>query len=95
MSGMAAFWALQHSPHDVHLFESTPRTGTLTQPVVCDVGERLVRADAGLTVFNPANSRWFLLFTPSWPPDDSYQNASSWLSFRLGHLKLFKILSFP
>lgn len=57
VSGMAAFWALQYSPHDVHLYEATNLTGTLTQHAVCDVGDRKVQIDAGLTLFNPDTSR--------------------------------------
>ncbi len=69
-AGIAALWALNRSPHDVYLYESSPRLGGHTHTVEFTKGKYKTLVDAGFIVMNSATYRTLhrpphLIFTDS------------------------------
>jgi len=56
-AGIAALWALRHSPHDVYLYEAANRLGGHTNTVPWSKDGRTTRVDTGFIVMNTATYR--------------------------------------
>ncbi len=56
-AGIAALWALNRSPHDVYLYEGSPRLGGHTHTVEFTKGNHKTLVDAGFIVMNSATYR--------------------------------------
>ena len=56
-SGIAAFWALKSTNHDVHLYEAEDRLGGHTNTVDFKHGEDVTPVDTGFIVMNSATYR--------------------------------------
>lgn len=56
-AGIAALWALKHSPHDVHLYEAANRLGGHTHTVEFVKGKYKAMVDTGFIVMNTATYR--------------------------------------
>lgn len=57
VAGIGALWALNRSPHDVHLFEASDRLGGHTNTVDFVKGEHTTKVDTGFIVMNKATYR--------------------------------------
>ncbi|PGG98338.1 hypothetical protein AJ79_08905 [Helicocarpus griseus UAMH5409] len=55
-SGLAAFWALKYSGHEVHIFESGNRLSSFTHPMQYEKGGKKIAVDTGLTYLKPSTS---------------------------------------
>ncbi|KLJ12696.1 hypothetical protein EMPG_12298 [Blastomyces silverae] len=55
-SGLAAFWALKDSGHEVHIFESGSRFGGTTHLVQYEKRGKTIGIDTGLVYFKPSTS---------------------------------------
>ncbi|PGG98621.1 hypothetical protein GX51_06706 [Blastomyces parvus] len=55
-SGLAAFWALKDSGHEVHIFESGSRCGGTTHLVQYERRGKTIEIDTGLVYFKPSTS---------------------------------------
>lgn len=56
-AGIAAFWALKKSPHDVYIFEANEHLGSLTELLPMQHENTEWSVDFGLEIFNAATSR--------------------------------------
>ena len=61
-SGLAAFWALKDTNHEVHLFETQDRWGGHTNTVPFKYGADSVNVDTGFIVMNSATYPNFIAF---------------------------------
>ncbi|OAX83663.1 LOW QUALITY PROTEIN: hypothetical protein ACJ72_01976 [Emergomyces africanus] len=55
-TGLAAFWALKYSGHEVHIFEATSRLGGITHLVQYEKRGKQIGVDTGLVYFKPSIS---------------------------------------
>ncbi|KAL0470816.1 hypothetical protein QR685DRAFT_265084 [Neurospora intermedia] len=62
VTGIGALWALNRSPHDVHLFEASDRLGGHTNTVEFQNGKHSTQVDTGFIVMNKATYPNFLNF---------------------------------
>lgn len=58
-SGIAAFWALKSTNHEVHLYEAADRLGGHTNTVTWRHGTEGVNVDTGFIVMNTATYRQY------------------------------------
>ena len=56
-AGLTAFWALQNSVHNVHLFEASDRVGGRVKSVVFEKQEFRTNVDTEPLCFNASSSR--------------------------------------
>lgn len=56
-AGVTSFWALQHSVHDVHLFEASSELGRRIKTVPFEDGETRVNVNTESPCFNSETSR--------------------------------------
>lgn len=76
-SGIGALWALQETPHDVHLYESEDRLGGHTNTASFSHNGHSTPVDTGFIVLNSATYRRFLLSSLRSPIMHSSQRISS------------------
>ncbi|KKZ67986.1 hypothetical protein EMCG_06327 [[Emmonsia] crescens] len=55
-SGLAAFWALKDSGHEVHIFESASKLGGISHLVQYEKNGKQIGVDTGLAYFKPSTS---------------------------------------
>lgn len=65
VTGIGALWALNRSPHDVHLFEASDRLGGHTNTVEFQNGKHSTQVDTGFIVMNKATYRTSLFPSPT------------------------------
>lgn len=65
VSGIAALWALNRSPHDVYLYEAADRLGGHTNTVEYQRGKYTTKVDTGFIVLNTATYPNFIAFLRS------------------------------
>lgn len=58
-SGLAAFWALKDTGHEVHLFEAASRLGGRTHLFQYEKRGKQIGVDTRLVYFKPSTSRQF------------------------------------
>ncbi|OJD14500.1 hypothetical protein AJ78_05150 [Emergomyces pasteurianus Ep9510] len=97
-SGLAAFWALKYSEHEVHIFESANRLGGMTHSVQYEKRGKQTGVDTGLAYFKPFTSPNLYAFLQELQVpchDTEFSVASSRLedSFEWGTASPFAILS--
>ena len=56
-AGIAALWALRHSPHDVYLYEAADRLGGHTNTAIWSKNGKKAKVDTGFIVMNEATYR--------------------------------------
>lgn len=56
-AGVTSFWALQHSTHDVHLFEASSALGGRFRTVPFEYDETQANVNTGSSCFNVESSR--------------------------------------
>lgn len=58
-TGITSFWALQHSDHDVHLFEASSELGGRVKTVPFEYGEARVDVNTESPCFDSEASRQY------------------------------------
>lgn len=61
-SGVTSFWALQHSIHEVHLFEASPTLGGRVKMLPFEYGGAQFNVNTESPCFNAGASRQFPIY---------------------------------